>query len=108
MPPCPGLSCQQLASYRLSAPAYAQQAAAKESIFFLILQRPEVRLHISKGRTTHVLEACLTPEGGRTYKIDGKLKTGTQVKVSCSCMHAPARTPSHVPAWRDAGLLSMA
>lgn len=69
-----------------------------------------MRLHISKGRTTHVLEACLTPEGGRTYKIDGKLKTGTQVKVGCvhACMYAPAHIPRHVPARRDAGLLSMA
>jgi hypothetical protein len=52
-----------------------------------------VRLHITKGRTTHVLEACLTPEGGRSYKIDGKLKTGTQVKVGC----VPARIARNKP-----------
>jgi hypothetical protein len=40
-----------------------------------------VRLHISQGKATHVLEACLTAEGARSYKIDGKNRTGTQVKV---------------------------
>jgi hypothetical protein len=49
------------------------------------LQRPEVRLHITDSKTTHVLEACLTPEGARSYRIDGKIKTGTQVKVCSHC-----------------------
>lgn len=41
-----------------------------------------MRLHISQGSTTHVLEASLTTEGSRNYKIDGRIKTGTQVKVN--------------------------
>lgn len=56
------------------------------------LQRPEVRLHITQGKATHVLEACLTAEGARSYKVDGKNRTGTQVKVSstASALQIPA------------------
>lgn len=39
-----------------------------------------MRLSISQAKTTHTLEACLTADG-RAYKIDGRIKTGTQVKV---------------------------
>jgi hypothetical protein len=44
-----------------------------------------VRLHITHGKTTHVLEACLTPEDARSYRIDGKIRTGAQVKVCPHC-----------------------
>jgi hypothetical protein len=56
-----------------------------------------VRLHISQGKSTHVLEACLTAEGARSYKIDGKSRTGAQVKVSTAQLLASwlQTCPSH-------------
>jgi hypothetical protein len=51
----------------------------------LSLQLPEVKLelaHGSKQGSSHSLEASLTAEGARVFKVDGRLKSGTQVKVS--------------------------
>lgn len=44
-----------------------------------------MHLHISRGRATHVLEACLNSDGTRSYKIDSRNKTATQVKVCRTC-----------------------
>lgn len=40
-----------------------------------------MHVRIARGSTTHLLEASLAPDGTRSYKIDGKIKSGTQVKV---------------------------
>lgn len=49
------------------------------------LQLPGVKLEFCRGKGIkaehHVLDTSLTPEGTRAYKIDGKHKTATQVKV---------------------------
>jgi len=38
-------------------------------------------VRIARGNTAHLLEASLAPDGTRSYRIDGKIKSGTQVKV---------------------------
>lgn len=58
-----------------------------------VFQLPEVKLQFAKGRSeSHLLEASLTPEGTRVYRLDGRLRSGVQVKVtgnSCgSCVLA--------------------
>jgi hypothetical protein len=50
-----------------------------------VLQLPEVKLELAHGTkrgSSHSLEASLTAEGARVFKVDGRLKSGTQVKVS--------------------------
>lgn len=51
---------------------------------FLSCKLPEVKLelaHGSKRSSSHMLEASLTAEGARFFKVDGRLKSGSQVKV---------------------------
>ena len=48
----------------------------------LALQVCCVQLTFSKGKQNQLLETTLTPEGTRLYRINGKLQTGKQVKVS--------------------------
>jgi hypothetical protein len=40
-----------------------------------------VQLVVSNGVQQHTLVTSLTPDGSRSYKLDGKLRTGSQVKV---------------------------
>lgn len=59
-----------------------QRVTLKQDLFLsTAMQRPHVRLTIRKGTAVHVVEATLTAEGNRSYKLDGKLKTGAQIKV---------------------------
>jgi hypothetical protein len=56
-------------------------------MYMSVLQLPEVKLELAHGTTpgsSHSLEASLTAEGARVFRVDGRLKSGTQVKVSSS------------------------
>lgn len=54
------------------------------------MQLPEVHLEIKQGEGSrsahHLLETSLTAEGTRAYKIDGRIKAATQVKVGANCL----------------------
>lgn len=43
---------------------------------------PEVELTVAASPTqAHTVHACLTPDGGRAYRIDGRARTAQQLKV---------------------------
>ena len=51
---------------------------------FVALQVCEVQVEVRGGGAArsaqrHVVAAALTPEGGRTYKVDERIKTGKEV-----------------------------
>jgi hypothetical protein len=58
-----------------------------------------VQLLCPSSGQRHWLAASLTPEGGRTFTIDGKAKSGVQVKVRVRACVGRSEERAR-PAWR--------